>query len=152
MGKTYRDVIVHPRSVSYKSDHSRGFAREKDRHSHHSHRNSNIGCDETSYVPFNKDFKREAVFSYSASQQRSNIPNDPSRDLETFFYYTEWVHGSLKENLNNQLQKGIKDGIFTHDDINYMKQTLKQIERRGIARRFVGHDKFSEKTAAEDCS
>lgn len=141
MGKTYRDNITWSRSVSFKSDHSRGFAKEKDRTSHHSHRNENRSCDdETAYVPFNKDFKRERFAPFDPKRQRCNIAND-DRDLMTVFSQTGWQHGTLAQNLRKHL--GNKD--ICKSDISYLRSSLKQVERRGAATRFCGHDKYTEK-------
>lgn len=141
MGKTYRDNIVWSRSVSFKSDHSRGFAKEKDRTSHHSHRNENRSCDdETAYVPFNKDFKRERFAEYDPNRQRMNIAND-NHDLMTVFSKVGWQHGTLAQNLRKQ----ISSRDVSKDVVIYMKNSLKQVERRGAATRFCGHDKETDK-------
>ena len=141
MGKTYRENIVDSRSVLYKSDRNRGWAREKDKHSHHSHRNTNLGCDECSYVPFNKDFKRnDRDRTFQTSYQRSNLHND-CRDLNTFFAQNGWEHGTLKQNIVEKIRSELLD----KEEKNYLKKSLKQVERRGRAAKFTGHDKFSEK-------
>lgn len=141
MGKTYRDTITFSRSVSFKSDHNRGFAKEKDRTSHHSHRNENRCCvDETSYVPFNKDFKRERCGYFDRNVQRSNIAYD-ERDLLTVFSNHGWQKGTLAQNLRSQIGK--KD--VSREETAYLRKSLKQVERRGVAARFCGHDRFTEK-------
>lgn len=131
------------RSVSFKSDHNRGFAREKDRTSHHSHRNVNRTIDEDStFVPFNKDFKREG-FKPIKAHQRSNIGNRTD-DLISFFREQtamDWRQYPLKQ----YLTKAATSKNLSPGDKHYARDTLKQFNRRGAASRFVGHDRFSDK-------
>lgn len=131
------------RSVSFKSDHNRGFAREKDRTSHHSHRNVNRGIDEDStFIPFNKDFKREG-FKLEKAHQRSNVGNSTD-DLISFFRQHTWMDWR-ETPLKQYLTKASTSKNLTSKEKHYAKDTLKQFNRRGAASRFVGHDRFSDK-------
>jgi hypothetical protein len=144
MGKTYRNVLTKPRGEYYQ----RGVARAKDRNAHHRHRNLNHGChDEIYFVPFGMEFKREDCV-YFHNRQKSNIPNDSSRTLEAFFRSNQWVHCSLQENLLHHIKLGKKNRAVENKDVSYLENTLKQVKRRGAAKRFIGHDKGCDKV---DC-
>ena len=143
MGKSFRDTIVDIRSVSYKTGHNhRGLAREMGRHSHHSHRVANQSCsDDCTFVPFNKKISHSGELrTFKTSHQRSNVYHDP-RDLLTFFSHHGWEGGNLEQSLRDQL----KDENMDRNDQLYIKKSVKQIERRGSANKFTGHDRYSEK-------
>ena len=139
MGKTFRDTLVKPRSLS---SHNSGWAREKDRHSHHSHRNANVGSDEASFVQFDRGSKAKYQYTrvYDSKSQKSNVYND-SRNLTTFFDEHGWEGKTLEENITNQ----IKSPLLNTADQVYLKSSLKQLKRRGAAKKFTGHDKYSDK-------
>jgi hypothetical protein len=143
MGKTYRNVLTKPRGEIYQ----RGEARAKDRNAHHRQRRLNQGChDEMFFVPFSKEFKRVECI-YDHKRQKSNIPNDSSRTLDAFFRSNQWVHCSLQENLLHHIKLGKKHRTVENTDISYLENTLKQVKRRGAAKRFIGHDKGCSKVA-----
>lgn len=141
MGKSFRDTVVDPRSVYFKTGHNRGLAREKDRHSHHSHRVTNQGCDDGSYVPFSKNFLHNNRYrTFHTSYQRSNVYHD-TRDLVSYFEVRGWEGGDLADSLKSQM----KDETLDRSEQLYLKKSMKQLERRGSASRFTGHDKYTEK-------
>ena len=59
MPRTHRSLFGS-RSVSYKVNKSRNFAKINDRDSHHSNRVTNIYSDEISFTKFNCKLKRTA--------------------------------------------------------------------------------------------
>ena len=141
MGKSFRDTVVDPKSVYFKTGHNRGVAREKDRHSHHSHRVANQGCDDGSFVPFGKKFLHNNTYrTFHPAYQRSNVYHD-TRDLISYFNENGWEGGNLHESLQSQL----KNKALERSDQLYLKKSMKQVERRGSASRFTGHDKYTEK-------
>jgi hypothetical protein len=144
MGKTYRDNVIWPRSISFKSEHNRGWAREKDRHSHHSQRNMNHSCDELTFVPFGREFKRENVFEL---QVGTNVYNS-SLDLNTFAQDHKDICDWNKMPIKQCLQKVIQSKHVGQAEKKYAKDSLRQFQRRGAAGHFKGHDKFSEKYVA----
>lgn len=153
MGKTYRDNVIFPRSQSFKSDHNRGWARELDRHSHHSHRNMNRNCSEDgTFVPFGRGFKRENCFSLQYGKNVCNNSYNLEELKQNHKDACDWNHLPLKQCLlkvvDREKKKNEEYGRGGNSLKKYAKATLKQLERRGSASRFKGHDKFSEKYEA----
>jgi len=120
MGKTVRNVSASSRSVSYKTDHHRGFVKVKDRRSHHSNRNENKNADEISFQNFNCKIKfgREDFFGMYYEQQ-SSIPN----------MHDHYIIGMY---------------LTDNDNPEYLDATSKQIKRRGKIGCFVGHNRVNK--------
>lgn len=132
MGKTYRkiDTTIEtrisflPRSVSYKSDHSkysRGGRRARDKAAHAGHRNQNKCIeDETQYVSF----------THSEKKYR-NVCKDKKYNPQKYNTLIDivdshgWTNGtSLEENLNKCI-------LEDENNKEYINRCLKQLKRRG---------------------
>jgi hypothetical protein len=141
MGKTYRENVIWPRSVSYKSEHNRGWAREKDRHSHHSQRNLNRICDDSTFVPFGREYKRENAFGLQFGTNVYNCDYNLDHFYQNHKGLCEWTKLPMKQSLT----KAIKSKELEKGEKNYLTDTLRQVERRGAPGRFVGHNRDFEK-------
>lgn len=77
MPRTHR-TLYGSRSVSYKANKNRGFAKINDKNSHHSNRIDNIYSNEINFTKFNCKLKRTAKGANSIYSQSSNVPNEYS--------------------------------------------------------------------------
>ena len=132
MGKTYRNVSGGSCSEDYHSDHNRGFAKKKKRHSHHSLRNKNRNKYDEEYENFNcktteKMNKHWAASYYGKLGNVGNMPYTTIKEIEEInINNTSWRNNCLP---NKRHVENMADN--SEDYNNYLKATLKQINRRG---------------------
>lgn len=181
MSNTYRkNQCVNGRSVSYKSPHSRKFAKVAKRNTQgkkraHNKQLINSGSTELSSVDTHCTQKTLIESfgglgsNYIPHKERVNVPNmkhessnNVARKTHSFGNNDKFVSPkSLKEELTNALDIISKQGQRWDTQSHYLhaKATLKQIERRGTPSIFKGRSRFqsakrSQKehiVADEDC-
>ena len=113
----------------------RGFARKQARHSHHSIRNQNRGCEEDSFQPFDCKVPHKLNTHWACQYVGpvGNVPNMSHKLIDEELYHgSSWREGSLRVNiLDKFIESEFKD--------NYLRASLKQLERRGSLGIFKGH-------------
>ena len=163
MGKTFRRISM---VLNDASCNSRGFQRNNMRSQRHSIRNDNRNSDECTYVKHVEKYKfwGKKDKYYDPAPNINGYLNDKSIEEEIYGENTlfnvdgllplKWVGGSIIENIKNIIEniknkielkdKSAKENINgNHNGLNYLKCSLKQIERRGKAKIFKGHDRSS---------
>ena len=147
MGKSYRNVYAGSNSVSYHSDHDRGFAKKKKRHSHKQFREINNKCDDEIN---NKTFKpRMCMNDGCGSGYHGPVGNIPNMPYENILIcekrhsekIVNWVKGekTILETIKNSLET-IKNSFETYRK-PYLIDTIKQLERRNKIGFFYGFKK-----------
>jgi hypothetical protein len=154
MGKTFRQasVIFYDINCNF-----RGFQKKDTRSLRHSIRNDNRNSDECTYVNYvKKKFWGNKDKYYGVAPNINGYLNDKSIEKEIYGKNTwfningllssKWNEGNTIENIKNNIKlrddsvKNYSHG-GNHNVINYLKCSLKQIERRGKAKIFKGHDR-----------
>ena len=144
MGKTYRNVNAGSCSTDYHSPHNRGFAKDKKAYSHHSIRTHNKGCDEDTIEVFNcKQRKMNTHWAASYYGETPNVPNYRGFDINEKNLYKDYDYKWSKEDTTqldtmNTILETNKEHPITYQ-IDYIKASKKQIERRGNTGSFRGH-------------
>lgn len=152
MGKTHKKVNSLSQSSDYHSDHSRKILGTKKKTSRRQLRCSNKLCDEDNIL-LNRDIKNRIKDHWASGyyQELGNVPyifgDKMERDLKCneielnreilcsqfCIKMTKWNnHGTREEVINKIIDSNI--GCQP-----YWIATKKQIERRGVAKRFYGH-------------
>lgn len=148
MGKTHRKVNAGSCSVDYHSPHNRGFAKDKKRNSHHKIRTFNRGLnidnlDENIDVLNCKQPKMNSHWAASYYGEYCNFSNMQGFNLDDKALYEDCKY---KWNQNDTTQLDTFNTILNnHNDNNwpaynnFIKNSKKQLERRGTATQFYGH-------------
>ncbi len=150
MGKTYRKVSAGSQSVDYHSPHNRGFAKKKKKNSHHQVRTKNRNLiNEDDFIK-SDNIPNKMKYHWAAKfmdDSNGNMPNTSWYNIvniweDKFFEHQkpEEMHkNTLLENLEELLEIIDPKWIFSSEYIKYIKDTIKQVKRRGVAKKFRGH-------------
>lgn len=157
MGKTYRDVSAGSHSKNYDQNKCRGFQKKKMRSIQHSIRNENRNSDECTFIKTKKKTNNHWSSGYIGIAPNINGYNNCNsieqkvyeidRIEENNLFYSglnSWSGSSLINDLQkiiNKLSLESKSERGNHNEFNYLKATLKQLNRRGNAVIFKGHNK-----------
>jgi hypothetical protein len=141
MGKTYRKVNAGSCSIDYHSPHNRGFAKDVKARSHHSIRTHNKGCNEDNIQTFNCKHKHmNTHWAASYYGKPLNLPNYKGIKLDKKNLYEDFNYKWSKEDTTQlDTMNTIVETNKKHHNIDYIRASKKQIERRGNVGSFRSH-------------
>ena len=144
MGKTYRNVIKHPRSICENSPHCRNHNEKEKKQLHNSIKNKNRNKDELE-IDFRKSTK---------SSHKNIIYHDGPALIKKPIIATDYKNGSYRNDLNslfinwknykttneNELLEIINNElIISNEEKKDIKIIQKQLKRRGKKGQFRGN-------------
>ena len=161
MGKTYRKVIKHPRSICENSPHSRNHNKKEKKQLHNSIKNKNRNKDELE-IDFRNSTKSShknkiyhdgpAIFRKPMIATDNKIKNISTfRDVfcsiflnhSLFLSYIHWKNMLIRPNNQYKLLNIIYKGYIpmTYSEKDDLRIMLKQMKRRGKIEQFKGNKK-----------
>ena len=144
MGKTYRNVVKHPRSICENSPHSRNHNEKEKKQLHNSIKNKNRNKDELE-IDFRKSTK---------SSHKNKIYHDGPALIKKPILATDYKNGTFRHDLNSSfinwknyktsneidlLEIINKELIMTNEEKKDIKIIQKQLKRRGKKEQFKGN-------------